>query len=148
MRAWADLAPGESPMRTYHLGRLIDHVHLRVTDLEASMRFYRAVLDVLGVAHEAGEGWFQADELFLSADSPPTRKLHLAFQARDRETVHRFHAAAVAAGGTDNGGPGERSYHPGYYAAFVLDPDGNNIEAVHHGPARRSTDSVRVVPEE
>jgi catechol 2,3-dioxygenase-like lactoylglutathione lyase family enzyme len=62
--------------------------------------------------------------------------------------VHRFHAAAVAAGGTDNGGPGERSYHPGYYAAFVLDPDGNNIEAVHHGPARRSADSVRVVPEE
>jgi catechol 2,3-dioxygenase-like lactoylglutathione lyase family enzyme len=135
-------------MRTYHLGRLVDHVHLRVTELEASMRFYRAVLDVLGVPHEAGEGWFQADELFLSADSPPTQKLHLAFQARDRATVHRFYAAALAAGGTDNGAPGERSYHPGYYGAFVLDPDGNNIEAVHHGPARRSADSVRVVPEE
>jgi catechol 2,3-dioxygenase-like lactoylglutathione lyase family enzyme len=56
--------------------------------------------------------------------------------------VHRFHAAAVAAGGRDNGGPGERNYHPGYYAAFVLDPDGNNIEAVHHGPFARSAPSV------
>lgn len=65
----------------------------------------------------------------------------LAFQAADRETVGRFHAAALAAGGTDNGGPGERKYHPGYYAAFVRDPVGNNIEVVHHGPHARSADS-------
>ena len=56
--------------------------------------------------------------------------------------VDRFHAAALAAGGRDNGAPGERSYHPGYYAAFVLDPDGNNIEAVHHGPAARSAAAI------
>ena len=134
-------------MRTYHVGRLIDHVHLRVADLGASIRFYREILDVLGVPHESGDGWFQADELFLSQDRPPTHKLHLAFQAHDRETVQRFHAAALSAGGTDNGAPGERRYHPGYYAAFVLDPDGNNVEAVHHGPARRSANSVEIVPE-
>lgn len=65
----------------------------------------------------------------------------------DRETVQRFHEAALAAGGTDNGRPGERDYHPGYYSAYVFDPDGNNIEAVHHGPARRSAASVLIVPE-
>ena len=138
----------ELTVRTYHVGRLIDHVHLRVSDLAASRRFYAAVLEVLGVPHEAGDGWFQADELFLSQDSPPTEKLHLAFQAPDRDTVHRFHEAALRAGGSDNGAPGERSYHPGYYAAFVLDPDGNNIEAVHHGPARRSAGSVEILPEQ
>ena len=134
-------------MREHHLGRLVDHVHLRVSDLGASMRFYRAVLDVLGIPCEGGEGWFQSDELFLSADHPPTRHLHLAFQAPDRQTVQRFHAAALSAGGRDNGAPGERSYHPGYYAGFVLDPDGNNIEAVFHGPAERSAAAVVVTPE-
>ncbi|HZH27944.1 MAG TPA: VOC family protein [Azospirillaceae bacterium] len=115
-------------------GRLIDHVHLRVRDVAASRRLYGAILDVLGIPL-TGEGgdWFEADELYVSAGESPTARLHLAFQAPDRETVHRFHAAALAAGGRDNGGPGERHYHPGYYAAFVLDPDGNNIEAVHHG---------------
>ena len=138
---------GSKVMREYHLGRLVDHVHLRVSDLAASTRFYRAVLDVLEIPGEEGEGWFQSDELFLSADSPPTRHLHLAFQALDRETVQRFHAAALRAGGRDNGGPGERQYHPGYYAAFVLDPDGNNIEAVFHGPAQRTASAVVVTPE-
>lgn len=126
-----------------HRGRLFDHVHLRVRDLEASKRFYRAVLEALGIPF-GGEfpSAFWADELYVSADAPPTQKMHLAFQAADRDTVHRFHTAALAAGGKDNGGPGERHYHPGYYAAFVLDPDGNNIEAVHHGPAHRSAPSV------
>ena len=73
--------------------------------------------------------------------------VHLAFQAADRATVDRFHAAGLAAGGRDNGAPGERSYHPGYYAAFLLDPDGNNIEAVHHGPATRSAPYVAITPE-
>jgi len=72
--------------------------------------------------------------------------VHLAFQAKDRETVARVHAAALAAGGRDNGGPGERDYHPGYYAAFMLDPDGNNIEAVFHGPFERSAASVEIRP--
>ena len=75
-----------------------------------------------------------------------TSGLHLAFQAADREAVHRFHVAALAAGGRDNGAPGERHYHPGYYGAFALDPDGNNIEAVYHGPAERSAPSVVVTP--
>jgi catechol 2,3-dioxygenase-like lactoylglutathione lyase family enzyme len=126
-----------------HAGRLFDHVHLRVADLEASRRFYEAVLGVVGVPVRDGHaGAFTADELYVSADGPPTQGAHLAFQAADRDTVHRFHEAALAAGGRDNGGPGERTYHPGYYAAFALDPDGNNIEAVHHGPFERSADSV------
>ena len=131
----------------FHQGRLLDHLHLRVADLEESKAFYAAVLDAvgLGITME-GPGFFAADELFVSADGPPTTGLHIAFQAPDRETVGRFHEAGLAAGGRENGGPGERPYHPGYYGAYVLDPDGNNIEAVHHGPARRSAASVEVEP--
>jgi catechol 2,3-dioxygenase-like lactoylglutathione lyase family enzyme len=125
-----------------HAGRLLDHVHLRVRDLEASRRFYAGALEPVGLEIRAGDGWFAADELFVSDDGPPTTGLHIAFQAEDRATVDRFHAAALAAGGRDNGGPGEREYHPGYYAAYVLDPDGTNVEAVYHGPVERSVDSV------
>jgi catechol 2,3-dioxygenase-like lactoylglutathione lyase family enzyme len=133
----------------YHLGRLVDHVHLRVADLEASKRFYRAALEALGRSLSSeGEGHFAGDELFVSDDGEPTAGLHLAFQAPDRETVHRFHEAALAAGGRDNGAPGERAYHPGYYSAYALDPDGNNVEAVFHGPTRRSAPSVVVEPAE
>jgi catechol 2,3-dioxygenase-like lactoylglutathione lyase family enzyme len=134
-----------------HLGRLIDHVGLVVRDLEASRRFYRAVAGALGVPMgPAGEDFFSIDELYVStADSSVvtgqlTGRVHLAFQARDRATVERFHAEGLRAGGTDNGGPGERAYHPGYFAAFLLDPDGNNIEAVFHGPSERSAESVEV----
>ena len=132
----------------FHRGRLIDHVHIVVGDYAASRRFYGALLDVLGIAidHE-GDGWFQADELYVNQDEPKTGRLHLAFQAKDRETVGRFHKAGLAAGGRDNGAPGERAYHPGYYAAFLLDPDGNNIEAVHHGPAERSAAAVVITAE-
>ena len=126
-----------------HAGRLLDHVHLRVRDLEASKRFYAGALTPLGRGLTAeGDGWFSVDELFVSDDGEPTGGLHLAFQTPDRETVDRFHAAALAAGGRDNGGPGERDYHPGYYAAYVLDPDGTNVEAVHHGAVERSAPSV------
>jgi catechol 2,3-dioxygenase-like lactoylglutathione lyase family enzyme len=126
-----------------HAGRLIDHVHLRVRDVEASKRFYATALEplALGITAE-GDGWFAVDELFVSGDGQPTAGLHIAFQAKDRETVERFHDAALEAGGRDNGQPGERDYHPGYYAAFVLDPDGTNVEAVYHGPVERSADSV------
>ena len=132
-----------------HLGRLIDHVHLVVADLDASKRFYRAVLRSLGrdLVRE-GDGYFTTDELYVSPSEGYTSRVHLAFQTADRATVQRFHAAALAAGGRDNGAPGERDYHPGYYAAFVLDPDGNNIEAVHHGPAQRSAPSVVVTTQE
>ncbi len=132
-------------------GRLIDHLQLVVRDLDASRRFYEAVLGVLGVpVGGSGDGWFWADELFVStADSEAaqgtlTGRHHLAFQARDRAMVDAFHATALVHGGRDNGAPGERPYHPGYYAAFVLDPDGNNIEAVYHDEARRSADAVVV----
>jgi catechol 2,3-dioxygenase-like lactoylglutathione lyase family enzyme len=142
-----------------HRGRLIDHVHLVVKDLAASRRFYLAVFDVLGIplgGEDATEGFFWVDELFVSspgAKAPTghalaagklTGRVHLAFQAADRAAVDRFHAVATAAGGKDNGAPGIRPYHPGYYAAFVLDPDGNNIEVVHHGPANRSAASVKI----
>ncbi|MDP3749151.1 MAG: VOC family protein [Phenylobacterium sp.] len=126
-----------------HRGRLIDHVQFGVRDLDASKRFYRAVMEVFGIEVQEDERHIGADELWIEARDNPTR-VHLAFQAPDRETVHRFHAAALAAGGRDNGGPGEREYHPGYYAAFALDPDGNNIEAVYHGEAKRSAPSVTV----
>lgn len=128
----------------FHRGRLIDHVHLRVADLDASKRFYQAVLEALGKpdALQEGPGFFYADELFVNKADDYVTRVHLAFQVPDRETVQGFHRAALAAGGRDNGAPGERAYHPGYYAAFVLDPDGNNIEAVFHGPFERSAPSV------
>jgi len=132
----------------FHVGRLIDHVHLRVADLDASKRFYRAVFAALGKmdAFSEGQGHFSADELWVDKADGPVSRVHLAFQAPDRKTVDAFHAAALGAGGRDHGAPGERSYHPGYYGAFVLDPDGNNIEAVFHGPANRSAPSVIITP--
>ncbi|TPE59251.1 VOC family protein [Sandaracinobacter neustonicus] len=134
-----------------HRGRLIDHIQLVVADLKASQDFYTAVLGVLEIPIvSTGDGYFWADELVVSsADSPAalrvlTGRHHLAFQAKDRATVDTFYRSALAHGGQDFGPPGERPYHPGYYAAFVLDPDGNNIEAVYHGEARRSAASVVV----
>lgn len=126
-----------------HAGRLFDHVHLRVADLEASKRFYAGALAPLGLELTVrGNGWFSADELYVTDDGEPTAGLHIAFQAPDREAVDRFHEAALASGGRDNGAPGEREYHLGYYAAYVLDPDGLNVEAVYHGPVERSAASV------
>lgn len=133
----------------FHTGRLIDHVHLRARNFANTRYFYQSVLAVLGIPVTAsGEGWMQVDELFIDgADARTTPShVHLAFQAADRAMVDAFHAAALKAGGTDNGAPGERDYHPGYYACFVLDPDGNNIEAVFHGPSRRSAPSVVIDP--
>ena len=134
-----------------HRGRLIDHIQLVVDDLTAARRFYEAVFKVLDIPLAgAGEDYFWADELFIStADSEAaqgqlTGRHHIAFQAKDRATVDAFHKAALAAGGKDNGAPGLRPYHPAYYGAFVLDPAGNNIEAVYHGPAKRSAPSVKV----
>ncbi|WP_332688345.1 VOC family protein [Devosia sp.] len=134
---------------TWHTGRLIDHVHLRAKNFIATRHFYTAVLGVLGLKiDQSGEGWFQVDELFVDAADARTipTHVHLAFQARDRAMVDAFYKTALAAGGRDNGKPGERHYHPGYYGAFVLDPDGNNIEAVFHGPVQRSAASVELNP--
>lgn len=134
-----------------HRGRLIDHLQLVVKDLPAAKRFYTAVFNVLDIPLGGeGEDFFWFDELFVSsqesaaANGVLTGRMHFAFQAKDRDTVERFHSAALRAGGKDNGKPAERAYHPGYYAAFVIDPDGNNVEAVFHGPADKSADSVKI----
>lgn len=134
-----------------HRGRLIDHIQLVVRDLAAARRFYMAIFGSLNIPIAGtADDYFWADELFIcTADSDAalgvlTGRHHLAFQAQNRAMVDAFYQAALANGGQDNGPPGERTYHPGYYAAFVLDPDGNNIEAVYHGEAARSAPSVQI----
>ena len=134
-----------------HRGRLIDHVQLVVRDIAASRRFYSAVFAALNIPIAgSADDHFWADELFVSSQDSPqalgmlTGRHHLAFQAQSRAMVEAFYKAALDHGGKDFGPPGERSYHPGYYAAFVLDPDGNNVEAVYHGEATRSAPSVRI----
>ena len=134
-----------------HRGRLIDHIQLVVKDLAASQKFYTAVFNILEIPlGGTGEDFFWADELFVStpqsqaAQGELTGRHHFAFQARSRDLVDEFYRVALANGGGDNGKPGERPYHPDYYAAFVLDPDGNNIEAVYHGEAKRSAASVKI----
>lgn len=94
-----------------HRGRLVDHIHLHASDLSASQRFYAAVLEVLEIAVENDDAHLAADELWIDGEKGNTH-IHLAFQAKDRATVDRFYEAGLAAGGTDNGAPGEREYHP------------------------------------
>jgi catechol 2,3-dioxygenase-like lactoylglutathione lyase family enzyme len=138
-------------VREVYRGRLIDHLQLVVSNLERSKRFYSAVLGALGVQLGGeGPGFFWADELFVSDLQSPasngvaTGRSHFALQAKDREAVERFHRVGLEAGGKDNGAPGVRLYHPGYYAAFLLDPDGHNVEAVFHGPGERSSEAVKI----
>jgi catechol 2,3-dioxygenase-like lactoylglutathione lyase family enzyme len=118
---------------------MIDHVKLHVRDAQRSKAFYEAALAPLGyrVVMEPvagvviGMGTRFPDFWLARSDAPTV--VHVALRAEDRAAVDAFHAAALAAGGEDNGAPGLRpQYHPGYYGAFVLDPDGNNVEAVHH----------------
>ncbi|MGL6280761.1 MAG: VOC family protein [Gaiella sp.] len=117
---------------------MIDHVTIRVADLEASRRFYDTVLAPLGVDAPADEdaaaGFLEWGDFSIVADGRPVAQhVHVAFAAPSREVVDAFHAAGIAAGYRSNGEPGERPiYHPGYYGAFLLDPDGNNVEAVFH----------------
>jgi catechol 2,3-dioxygenase-like lactoylglutathione lyase family enzyme len=120
---------------------MIDHIKLRVADAAASRSFYEAALEPLGyrvifepAPGEVGMGAKFPDFWLAPApDGAAPVPSHVAFRVEDQATVDAFHAAALAAGGTDNGAPGPRpQYHPGYYGAFVLDPDGNNVEAVHH----------------
>jgi catechol 2,3-dioxygenase-like lactoylglutathione lyase family enzyme len=116
---------------------VIDHVTIRVSDLEASRRFYDTVLGTLGLTR-AGDEWGD----FSIAAGEPTRNLHVGFGAPDRETVDAFHRAGVEAGYTSDG-LGERpQYTPGYYGGFLLDPDGNSVEAVHHEHVRDGIDHV------
>src|SRR5690606_30950424 len=139
-------------MPELHRGRLIDHVQIVVDDLHACRRFYCAVFELLGipVVDQLDQGFFFADAFCVSSrDSEAaigelTGRVHIAFATKDRAVVDRFHRVALAAGGSDLGPPGERPYHPGYYAAFVRDPAGNNVEVVYHGEGEYSTDSVVV----
>jgi catechol 2,3-dioxygenase-like lactoylglutathione lyase family enzyme len=127
------------PGRT-ETGSPFDHLWIGVSDLAASRRFYEIVAPVLGL--EVGDGRLpemfalagdRRHAMFVADGRPPTEDVHLAFPAADDETVAEFHRVATEAGSRDNGGPGERAiYHPGYFGAFVLDPDGNNVEAVNH----------------
>jgi catechol 2,3-dioxygenase-like lactoylglutathione lyase family enzyme len=124
---------------------MLDHVGIGVGDYQRSKAFYETALAPLGytllMEFSAAAAGFGKDDggrpsFFLEAHGEPTRgRLHIAFSAETRELVDAFHAAALEAGGTDNGAPGIRWYHDDYYGGYVLDPDGNNVEAVCHKPA-------------
>ena len=123
---------------------MIDHIGFAVADYQRSKAFYERALAPLGFTllmefSEAAAGFGKdggKPEFFLEAEGEPVHgRLHIAFIAESRAHVDAFHAAALEAGGIDNGAPGLRWYHENYYGAYVLDPDGNNIEAVCHAPA-------------
>jgi catechol 2,3-dioxygenase-like lactoylglutathione lyase family enzyme len=124
---------------------MLDHIGLSVPDLKRALAFYDRALAPLGITRVmtfpdegepqgVGYGVGRKPFFWVSAHGPASGPIHVAFAAPDQATVRAFHAAALAAGGRDNGAPGLRAeYHPTYYGAFVLDPDGNNFEAVNHG---------------
>lgn len=133
---------------TTELNMMIDHVSLSVADMDRAKRFYASLLAEIGmelvgevtaeqtgsVAH-VGFGIGRKGQFWLSGDGPQTPHAHICFRAASRNAVRAFHAAGLAHGGTDNGAPGIREiYHPEYYAAFVTDPEGHNIEAVCFEP--------------
>ena len=123
---------------------VIDHIGVGVRDYDESVRFYSAALAPLGLElvvetgqdnRAAGFGYRGRDDFWIHEGRPVGRS-HIAFEAQEPEQVDAFHAAALQAGGRDNGAPGIRGeYSATYYAAYILDPNGNNIEAVHHGDA-------------
>jgi catechol 2,3-dioxygenase-like lactoylglutathione lyase family enzyme len=137
------LDPDGNSIEAVHHGSLrrggnVDHIWIRVSDVEASTRFYETVGPAAGFragSESAGRTQFAcvSGSFSVVAGDRPTENVHLAFAAEDDAIVDRFHVEATSAGYRDNGPPGERSeYHAGYYAAFVLDPDGNNVEVVNH----------------
>jgi catechol 2,3-dioxygenase-like lactoylglutathione lyase family enzyme len=122
---------------------MLDHLGINVSDYDRSREFYERSLAPLGISvlmepapGFAGLGRDRKPFFWISGERKPvTSNVHVCFAAPDRATVDAFHAAALDAGGTDNGAPGLREhYHPSYYGAFVLDPDGNNVEAACHRP--------------
>ena len=130
---------------------MIDHIGLSVSDFARSKAFYQAALEPIGYRmlmeltaeqtggfEGAGFGVPPKPDFWIGQGKPNDPPIHVAFRVASRALVDKFYAAAMAAGGRDNGGPGVRPhYHPNYYGAFVLDPDGHNIEAVCHDPPQR-----------
>jgi catechol 2,3-dioxygenase-like lactoylglutathione lyase family enzyme len=128
--------------------RMLDHIEIHVSDFERSRAFYLSALAAIGYVPrkalatgmgfgvgEPDDGGDPGGEFWIHQGTPSTPRVHIAFRTRSRAEVDAFHRAALAAGGSDNGGPGIRpQYHPHYYGAFILDPDGYNIEAVYHRP--------------
>ncbi|WP_118185683.1 VOC family protein [Paraburkholderia phosphatilytica] len=128
---------------------MIDHTGVAVSDYSRSLAFYTAALGAIGIvklmeipasvtghADTAGFGPPGKPEFWISEGTPNRPPVHIAFRVDSRAAVDAFYQAAIAAGGRDNGAPGIRAhYHPDYYGAFVLDPDGHNIEAVCRQPA-------------
>jgi catechol 2,3-dioxygenase-like lactoylglutathione lyase family enzyme len=121
---------------------MIDHTGISVSDVAKSKAFYRAALAPLGYSllmefeQFAGFGVAPKPDFWIGQGAPNAPRIHVALRADSRSHVDAFHRAAMAAGGRDNGSPGLRPhYHDNYYGAFVLDPDGHNIEAVCHSPA-------------
>ena len=120
---------------------ILDHIGFNASDYQASKVFYSKALQPLGieVALE-GDGWTMfgrpgQPQFWIGSFGPPPGPVHVAFAAKDREQVRAFYQAAMAAGGKDNGAPGIREqYHPNYYGAFIIGPDGHNLEAVCHSP--------------
>ena len=133
---------GNSVESVHHAGTgeagVIDHLWIRVADLAANVAFYEAIAEYSGMPtlwEHPGRVHFgrMGGHFALVDDEPHTQNLHLAFGTKSDDVVDAFHSAAIEAGYRDNGAPGERpQYHPGYYGAFVLDPDGNNVEVVNH----------------
>ena len=120
---------------------MIDHIIMSVSDIEKGKKFYEQALAtleyriVMDFEGGCGFGILQKPDFFIRQGDATTPPVHVAFASRDRASVDAFYEAAIAAGGIDNGKPGLREdYHPNYYGAFVLDADGNNIEAVCHRP--------------
>jgi catechol 2,3-dioxygenase-like lactoylglutathione lyase family enzyme len=118
-------------------GGVIDHLSIGVRDLQAAKEYYERVAPFGGFRltdERPDRVTFTSpgDSFSLVATGEPTENLHIAFETHDNATVDAFHRELTGAGYTDNGPPGERGYHPGYYGAFLFDPDGNNVEVVNH----------------
>jgi catechol 2,3-dioxygenase-like lactoylglutathione lyase family enzyme len=136
------LDPDGNSAEAVHLGDPpsggnIDHLWIRVADLEASAAFYDLVAPFAGfrrnrTLEDRVQFTWPVHSFSVVTSDEPTEQLHVAFEATDNATVDSFHSALTRAGYRDNGRPGERDYHPGYYGAFVFDPDGNNVEVVNH----------------
>jgi catechol 2,3-dioxygenase-like lactoylglutathione lyase family enzyme len=131
------LDPDGNSIEAVHHGGMrgggIDHVWMRVADLPAAVRFYATIAPAAGLEHDGDAHFRGAQGGLMLVEGTPSEHVHLAFPANEDTAVDAFHAAATRAGYRDNGAPGERAiYHPGYYGAYVLDPDGNNVEVVNH----------------